>query len=54
MKKLNILPTIASLKKKYQPKAFWKLAEQIGISENDKVMDKREFFLLLDNFNKKT
>jgi glutamyl-tRNA synthetase len=46
------LPTIASLKKKYKPLAFWKFAEQIGLSENDKVMDKKEYFLLLDNFNK--
>jgi glutamyl-tRNA synthetase len=47
------LPTIASLKKQgYKPDAFWKFAEQIGLSENDKTMDKREFFLLLDNFNK--
>lgn len=47
------LPTIISLKKKgYKPSAFWKFAEQIGLSENDKVMDRREFFLLLDSFNK--
>ena len=47
------LPTIVSLKKQgYGPQAFWKFAEQIGLSENDKVMDRREFFLLLDNFNK--
>ena len=47
------LPTIAALKKKgYKPQAFWKFAEQIGLSENDKTMDKKEFFLLLDNFNK--
>ena len=46
------LPTIAALKKKYKPKAFWKFAERIGLSENDKVIDKKEFFLLLDNFNK--
>lgn len=47
------LPTIASLKKQgYKPSAFWKFAEQIGLSENDKVLDRKEFFLLLDNFNK--
>jgi glutamyl-tRNA synthetase len=46
------LPTIASLRKHYKPEAFWKFAEHIGLSENDKVMDKKEFFLLLDNFNK--
>jgi glutamyl-tRNA synthetase len=47
------LPTLASLKKRgYKPQAFWKLAERIGLSENDKVMDKKEFFILLDDFNK--
>jgi glutamyl-tRNA synthetase len=47
------LPTIASLRKqKYEPKAFIKLAEQIGLSETDKTMDKQEYFRLLDNFNK--
>jgi glutamyl-tRNA synthetase len=47
------LPTLISLKKKgYKPSAFWKLAERIGLSENDKVMDKKEFFTLLDGFNK--
>ena len=47
------LPTIASLKKQgYKPEAFWKLAEQIGLSESDKNMDRGEYFRLLDNFNK--
>ncbi|MEK6917744.1 MAG: glutamate--tRNA ligase family protein [Nanoarchaeota archaeon] len=47
------LPTLASLKKRgYKPQAFWKLSERIGLSENDKVMDKKEFFLLLDDFNR--
>ena len=47
------LPTIAALKKKgYKPSAFHALAERIGLSENDKVMDKKEFFQLLDSFNK--
>ena len=47
------LPTIASLKKQgYRPEAFWKFAERIGISENDKVLDKKEFFTLLDSFNR--
>ena len=47
------LPTIASLKKRgYKPEAFWKFAEQIGLSEVDKVMDKEEYFKLLDAFNK--
>jgi len=48
------LPTIASLKKQgYKPQAFWKFAERIGLSENDKVIDRKEYFELLDNFNKK-
>ena len=47
------LPTIASLKKRgYRPEAFWKFAERIGLSENDKVMDREEFFKLLDAFNR--
>ena len=47
------LPTIASLKKQgYKPQAFWKFAERVGLSENDKVMDRREYFQLLDTFNK--
>jgi len=47
------LPTLASLRNKgYKPQAFWKFAERIGISENDKTMDKKEFFMLLDSFNR--
>ncbi len=47
------LPTIQSLKKRdYKPEAFWKMAEHIGLSEVDKVIDKKEFFRLLDKFNK--
>ena len=46
------LPTISSLKKKYKSEAFHKFAEQIGLSENDKVIEQKEFFLLLNNFNK--
>lgn len=47
------LPTIASLRKQsYKPSAFWKFAEQVGLSETDKVMDREEYFRLLDNFNK--
>lgn len=47
------LPTIESIMKKgYKPEAFWRFAERIGLSENDKVMDKREFFTLLDDFNR--
>ena len=47
------LPTIASLKKQgYKPQAFWKFAERVGLSESDKVMDRKEYFQLLDAFNK--
>jgi len=46
------LPTLEAMKKKYKPRAFWKFAEQIGLSESDKIMDKKEFFTLLDSFNK--
>jgi len=47
------LPTIAAIMKKgYKPHAFWKFAERIGLSENDKVMDRSEFFKLLDDFNR--
>ena len=45
------LPTIASLKKKgYTPEMFWKFAEHVGFSENDKVISKKDFFELLDSF----
>lgn len=46
------LPTIQNLKKKYKPEAFWKFAENRGLSEADRVIDKKEFFRLLDKFNK--
>ncbi len=47
------LPTIASLKKQgYKPQAFWKFAEQVGLTESDKVIDKKEYFKLLDAFNR--
>ncbi|MFH1801450.1 MAG: glutamate--tRNA ligase family protein [archaeon] len=47
------LPTIASLKKQgYKPHAFWKFAERVGFSETDKVIDREEYYKLLDYFNK--
>lgn len=47
------LPTISSLRKQgYKPQAFWKFAEKVGLSETDKVMDRNEYFTLLDSFNK--
>jgi glutamyl-tRNA synthetase len=49
------LPTIASLKKQgYKPEAFWKMAEHIGLSQVDKVIEKRDFFKLLNAFNKES
>ncbi|MCK4647594.1 hypothetical protein KAT24_01540 [Candidatus Pacearchaeota archaeon] len=44
------LPTIASLKKKYKPEVFWKFAERVGLSESDKVIEKEEYFRLLNSF----
>jgi glutamyl-tRNA synthetase len=47
------LPTIASLKKQgFKPEAFWKFAEQVGLSESDKVIEKKEYLTLLKAFNK--
>jgi glutamyl-tRNA synthetase len=47
------LPTLQALKKKgYTPLSFHKLAEHIGLSEVDKTLERRDFFELLDNFNK--
>ncbi len=48
------LPTIAAIMKKgrYNPEAFWKFAEQIGLNEHDKIMSEKEFFDLLESFNK--
>lgn len=47
------LPTIASLRKQgYKPEAFWKISEQVGLSEVDKKIAKKEYFRLLNQFNK--
>ncbi len=47
------LPTVSALKNKgYKPEAFWKMAEHIGLSEVDKTLDKKDFFELLDTFNR--
>ena len=46
--------TILSLKKQgYTPAAFLGLAENIGLNEVDKTIERKELLLLLDNFNKK-
>ncbi len=47
------IPTMASLRKReFKPEAFSRFIEQRGLSEVDKVMDSKEFFQLLGNFNK--
>lgn len=47
------LPTIASLKKRgYKPEAFVKFAEMRGLTEVDKVISQKDFFQVLDKFNK--
>ncbi len=47
------LPTIAALRKRgYKPEAFAKFAEQRGLTEVDKVIDSKEFFKIIDTFNK--
>jgi glutamyl-tRNA synthetase len=48
------LPTVASLRKRgYKPEAFAKFAEHQGLNDVDKVVSSKEFFSLLDSFNKK-
>ena len=48
------LPTIASLRKRgYKPEAFAKFAEQRGLTEVDKVISIKDFFEIIDDFNKK-
>ncbi|HPD81742.1 MAG TPA: glutamate--tRNA ligase family protein [Candidatus Pacearchaeota archaeon] len=47
------LPTIASLRKRgYKPESFAKFAEQRGLTDVDKVMDSKDFFKIIDSFNK--
>jgi glutamyl-tRNA synthetase len=47
------LPTLVSLRKRgYKAKSFLKLAEHIGLSEVDKTLNSKDFFELLDNFNR--
>lgn len=47
------LPTIASLRKRgYKSEAFAKMATQRGLTEVDKVMPQKDFFDVLDRFNK--
>ena len=47
------LPTIASLRKrKYNPKVFERFAEQRGLTEVDKVISQKDFFEILESFDK--
>ena len=47
------LPTISSLRKRgYKPIAFEKFAAQRGLTEVDRVMTSKDFFELLDVFNR--
>ncbi len=47
------LPTIASLRKRgYKPEAFARMATQRGLTDVDKVMGQKDFFDVLDRFNK--
>ncbi|MEK6885081.1 MAG: glutamate--tRNA ligase family protein [Nanoarchaeota archaeon] len=47
------LPTIASLRKQgYKPEAFWGLAVRSGLTEANKTLTKKEYFELLDYFNR--
>ena len=48
------LPTLISLRKRgFKPEAFWKFAEQRGLTEVDKVISQKDFFDVLERFNKK-
>jgi glutamyl-tRNA synthetase len=47
------LPTISSLRKRmYKPEAFRKFIELRGLTEVDKVISSKDFFKVIDDFNK--
>ena len=47
------IPTIISLRKRgYNQSAFRKFVEQRGLTEVDKVISQKDFFRIIDNFNK--
>ncbi|MEI7719024.1 MAG: glutamate--tRNA ligase family protein [archaeon] len=47
------LPLARNFKKRgYRPEAFAKMVEQRGLSEVDKVMTQKDFFAVLNNFNR--
>jgi glutamyl-tRNA synthetase len=47
-----LLPTVATLRKKYTPQAFWNYVEDRGINEADKTISQKDFFELIDNYQK--
>ncbi len=47
------LPTLSSLRKRgYKPEAFYGFSEQRGLTDVDKVINSKDFFKILDNFNR--
>ncbi|MBU2640175.1 MAG: glutamate--tRNA ligase [Nanoarchaeota archaeon] len=47
------LPFLQALKRRgYQPEALLKYAEEVGITENDKVVSKEDFFKSINSFNR--
>lgn len=47
------LPLARNFKRRgYQPEAFEKMIEQRGLSKVDKVLDKKDFYEILNNFNR--
>jgi len=47
------LPTISSLRKRgYKPEAFAKMVEDRGLTDVDKVISQKDFFDVLDRFNR--
>jgi len=44
------LLTVATLRKKYKPEIFLKFTEHMGITEVDRIFDRKDFFELLDSF----
>jgi glutamyl-tRNA synthetase len=47
------LATVSAIKKRgYKPEAFRKFAEERGLTEVDKVINSKDFFKIIDGFNK--
>lgn len=47
------LVTVASLRKKYPPEVLLKFTEKSGLIEADRILDRKEFFRMLDNIKNK-